>query len=339
MQKFIWSHIPLEVAESTVNVVHRHMLKYAWTVRSPQSFMLKDYIGRWESRLTISPKNTPGITINWIEISPENTHGITQLIARFNVAKEDKETNEGKIFKVIEHLISALYAAWITQADVSTGTKFNFIPVIWPWIEPIYSGLKWNIKYFEDQPLPIFYCRKKIEIKSRLDKSPWKIIIEPSKSWKFEIEVSASYRDINWMKSEPIKIDDVYADIDLHKTARPIARIQHQTLRNIHWALDKIIGFPWINDTTYIMPDNTPEWNYVGQMHSQYQEGANEHFAHTVYADFFGELHTFFTGRMWAVKITVVWWGHPWRIDMLKQLAVHPNFRTIQQELILQAAE
>lgn len=43
------------------------------------------------------------------------------------------------------------------------------------------------------------------------------------------------------MQSRPIVIDDVYSQIEKHKEARPIARIQSQVLRAVHGLVDKTI--------------------------------------------------------------------------------------------------
>lgn len=286
------------------------IFKYHWTVQSPIIFELPNYIwkGRW--KLEIRPRNVPWISINGIEVTPETTEGASQFgILRFICARGKDALGNKKEIKVIEHLLAALWATGITQADIVTDTKLGFIPAIWPGIEPLYSTLRWKVNTLKDQPLHEYTCPRKVEVKSKLksDKFSGTIIIEPSASWKFEIEMtSKTKRGLKGKKSSPFQMKDVYWEVGDIAETRPIMRVE----KHVKAAVSYLVGLRGLEKTT-IPPD--------GEMYEEYQTDQNEQYAHAI-LDFLGELSIFFPGKIWAVKITVEWWRHPWRMDMLKQL-------------------
>ena len=290
---------------------------YSWTIQNPVTITPPNYLWWGKGKINIKPKKTPWININGVPITPDTLQAVKDVTgARYlQIIWKD-----GKPIKVIEHLVSALFAAGIHSADVDIEWKMGFLPVIGPGIKPVYDDLM-SAWVNRNNELPIFSYTwrwpKKIESK----RIPWAyIIIELSNT--FDVEVSTKHKDLADINEQPLCINDVYWEIQNHINARPIARIQQavmyygfKILKNLPW-----IQLKWINPEVYILPWRNDTWeDIVHMMHAQYQEWRNEHYAHTIFADFLWEAHIFFPGEIQA-KITLINTNHISRVELLREL-------------------
>lgn len=291
-------------------------------------FDLPHYVWKWRWKIRISPKLTVGydISVTWESKSSPITHETIQWVsesgARFIQVDRWEKSHP---IKVIEHLISALVAAWISNAyitsDVSTaprilGWKSWFTPMIGPWIEPLYSQLKeQKVFSIEDNiSAPIIKKKQKFEYN-------WAVmLIEPSET--FDVEIQTTHSDLVDVGAQALCIWDVMSHALEHASARPIARLQTHIK---FWAFRALNSFPStrlnaINPETYIMWLPWDDWDViVWKMQEKYQEWRNEHLYHTLYSDFLWELAVFFPhGIKW--KITLINTKHTTRVPLLHML-------------------
>ncbi len=210
----------------------------------------------------------------------------SQLGARF-LSAQIGETR----LKVVEHLISALVAARVNDVIVSLpdGANNNYIPVIGPGIEPIYSQLKAaRIDLASDLP--------EFEVTTTTMLTGEKTALHAHISDTLGFRTSAFLDDV--VDFEPSRFEeyDLLGSLENHKDARPLARIQGWKIIPYLWLKSKLNG---INPETYVMAmlgDSAEK--IISRMDPKYQSGKNEHFAHTSVADFLGELYLHFPGVM-----------------------------------------
>lgn len=287
-----------------------------WSVR----LMLPPYVGPWESRVEIYKKLSPWFEINDIPVNPSTIRWVKESWARFLEIKQVWVTP----VKVVEHMISALVAAGIDSAYISVDTstspkilwwKDGYMPVVWPWIQPIYEAVKDSgrciVGWIEQ-----FWVQSKLKLQFQ----DAKMIVEPSDT--FTIEIQTHHRDLTDIRNKSLLIEDVIGQVWNHLTARPIARLQNYTT---YWVFRVLNLFSstrvnWITPETYIMWYPCDTWDdIVWRMQEQYQDWRNEHLHHTIYADFLGELHTFFPW-VFKWKITLLDTDHITRIALLRML-------------------
>lgn len=279
------------------------------TLRDSLEIELPKYIGRWKSSLTIHPRQEPWLFINGTLVWPNTVDGVKH----WSTARFLQIMTKQKKIKVVEHLLSALRAAGITQADIRTETWY--IPVIGPWIEPLFSRLNdvWIEMWSE---LNV----KSIDSRVELDFEGAKMIVEPSKTLDFEI--STNHPDLADLDSHILREVDITASLINHLLARPIARLQDPKINWLHkiLSLNPIYPLNGIWWDSYIM---TGIWEWadeiIDRMHTQYQEGRNEHLYHTMVADFLWELALFFPEDLRA-KITLIDTNHVTRMELLRML-------------------
>lgn len=270
------------------------------------------YFPGWWTQIYISPSKHHGITINGILLSPHSLIPMTSLGARF-LGVCNPQTGR-PIAEVVEHLISACYAAGTTSLSIQTP---DTVPVVWGGIEGIYKSLLSNSipsdPLWEAQILSkknIFYsadgaCELHVEAWNTLD-------IEIERKNDPEIHANAI-----------LSIKDTYAYLETNvnaRKARPIARLKNPIIHGIQrWI--QLFWWKGITKDTYIFNTRTTSTQELkDQMYDEFQEAWNEHLVHTLVADFFGELHTFFpNGIIW--KISLKWKNnHFTRMELLHGL-------------------
>ncbi len=271
-------------------------------------------LGKAQTPVIFSPNDGKGLRI----ISPK-TGGYTavndnSLRAHNGLARYLECDIEGTVVKVLEHTLSALGASSITDVDIAfpEGITWNFFPVVGPGITPLYGKL--------------------LEHKIKLENSIETYAVKSSESFQYgggRIDVSPSdklsmivqtyHRDLVDLDPQPLVIEDVYKEIESHVSARPVARLQTCVNAFVFRALSTLNK--GITDDTYILARRGESVDdIVSKMHSQYQDGRNEHCAHTAIADFLGELKSFFPGRVLGhFKISGTA-NHTTRMQMLRQM-------------------
>lgn len=106
----------------------------------------------------------------------------------------------------------------------------------------------------------------------------------------FSIEIlSAQQPDIhNNPDAKPFVIADT-DNMHPHVSARPIMRLTSRTAAFVVWALS-LRSFALTPKTYFKSRPQLSQEEVVARMQPQYQEGQNEHLAHTAVADLLGEL-------------------------------------------------
>jgi len=259
--------------------------------------------------VVIEPKHTIWYSINWTEVTPDTIEWVKHwTTARFLQI----ETPFGKI-KVIEHFISALRAAWIQAANI----RFSggLMPVVWPWIDPVYSKLKMHSKLKEIWEVDDYVVGERQEFHH------WNatMIIEPSDT--FDIVIDTNHSDLVDLWSKALEIIDVTWSLVEHINARPIARLQnkvtHTAYKLLRWFPVHLNGI-WPESYIITSPWETSD-EIVAKMGEKYQDDRNEHLYHTMVSDFLWELAIFFPWDFkW--KITLLNTNHTSRVELLRQL-------------------
>jgi hypothetical protein len=270
------------------------------------------YFPGWWTQIDISPSKYHGITINGLILSPDSLTPMTFLGARF-LGLCDPRTWK-PIAEVVEHLISACYAAGITKASIRTPST---VPVVGWGIEQIYTTILSNsaasTPLQEPQKLSkniTFYsedgsCELHVEAWVTLD-----IKIER----KNDPEINAN---------ATLHVPDVYTYLHENENARkarPIARLKNPIIHGLQQWI-QLLWWKGITTDNYIFNTRTTSTDDIKeQMYPEFQEAWNEHLVHTLVADFFGELHTFFPhGIIW--KISLKWKNnHFTRMELLHEL-------------------
>ena len=280
------------------------------TINSKTSLQLPKYFWKWEGNIQVFPRDKEWITINWIHVSPSTIKWVKDITwARY----VELITNWRRI-KVIEHIISALIASWITQADLKI--KDRFVPVIWPWITPVFENLRTQVDTWSE--LPIIRIGDFGAIRS--DNYLWaQIIFEPSNT--FDVSIETHHPDLADIWASRLDLVDVYSQIERFSDARPIARLQKKI---VYCALNIFSKIPpylnGINPDTYILAKPWEKWDQIiERMWAKYQEDRNEHLYHTVFADFLWEVSIFFPWKIeW--KFTLINTNHVSRVEILKKI-------------------
>lgn len=305
-------------ADTGVNQPAINEPRFHWKIKEVTHFSLPHYIWGWNGTITIAPTDATGIEINGILVSPETLIAEKEPIscARFlSLVGKD-----GKKIRVVEHIISALWAAWITQAKVTAELSMWYFPVIWPGIEPIYSAIRSKVVPTQQQDVYKYNGPQNQRIQSGLYEDAY---MEISPSDSFELSIEATNRDISALPSEPLVIQDVYAEVSEHSDARAIARIQQAMIYYGFkiWQIIPGIEFKGVSDIWYIVPPRTATGDeIVSLMRDRYiEDGRNEQYGHTLASDFMSEIHTFFPWQIKA-KIKIVNGGHQGRVDVLRKI-------------------
>lgn len=279
------------------------------SLSQPLELNLPKYIWRGNKSILIKPSDNLGVNINWTSVTPDTLNAVKHwTTARFL----EIEGWNGKI-SVVEHLLSALKAAWLTHVDIEV--EAWFIPVIWPWIQPAF----WDLELAEKDDRWIVDC-KIINSKQEFEYWGAKMIIEPSDT--FDLHIDTNHPDLTDIWAKALLVIDVNSSITDHLIARPIARLQNPWIKWAHSLLSRNLIYPLngIWGDSYIMTKPSDKGDdIVERMHPQYQEGRNEHLFHTMTADFLWELSIFFPGDFkW--KITLLNTNHTSRVALLRQL-------------------
>jgi len=246
------------------------------TLKDRLEISLPKYIWRWEERILLGPSEGLWYTINWSLVWPDTI----RWVKHWTTARFLEIESQGKKIKVVEHLISALRAAWITHASILV--KPWLMPVIWPWIEPVYWLLK-EASVLVSDSLPTIEIQEKKEY-SYGDAT---MVVEPSDN--LDIDIQTNHPDLVDLYSEALSVIDVTSSLVEHVTARPIARLQDPKIKAVHSLLTRNPFYPLngISDTWYINTNPWDSWDeIVSRMQEKYQKWRNEHLYHTLVADF-----------------------------------------------------
>jgi UDP-3-O-acyl-N-acetylglucosamine deacetylase len=237
----------------------------------------------------------------------------TSLGARYLSVRDPNSWKN--IAEIVEHLISACYAAGTRSLSIDTP---SVVPVIWCGIEQIYTALLSNSTTDKNTYHQSYKISRSIEFYS--NDNSCILSISPSNTLDISIERK---NDPEIGTDAVLSIKDVYSYIRDNTTARkarPIARLKNPIVHG----LQKWIQLLWWNGITrdnYIFNTaHTSTTQIKEQMHPEFQNEWNEHLAHTLVADFFGELHTFFPNWIqW--NITLKWKNnHFTRMELLHTL-------------------
>lgn len=208
--------------------------------------------------------------------------------ARYNVIQEGDKV----LFKVVEHVLSAIHLAGIT--DVTVVSSRGFLPVVGPGVTPVLNRLEDNgVEREGEQDIFSF---PDYEIR---DESGAVLRVNPSDS--FGISVESYYKDLADIGTPKLMIDDVLEDSNIVKgsVARPVARLQAKALYQIWKVLNKGKVFRGIDPCAYIIARPGMDGSDIrGLMGEHFQEKGDEHYWHSVYADIFGEIKTIFPGEI-----------------------------------------
>lgn len=290
----------------------------SWTVFKETSFHLPKYVwlGRW--KITISPRDSEWISINGTLVNSSSIQWVKDWTwSRYIQIM----LNSGKKVKVVEHLLSALIASWVTQANVEI--LDSFVPVIGPWIQPIYKALvNSNIDFWSELPKSKISSKEIIHSRTY----PWASIqFEPSET--FDITIDTNHPDLADIWAKRVELTNLYSQVSNFSDARPIARLQK---KHIYYTLNTLRCIPpflrGINPNTYIFAKPGENWDQiVERMWEQYQQWRNEHLYHTIFADFLWEITSFFP---WEIqwRFTLINTNHVSRIEILKE---YQNLNTL----------
>lgn len=270
------------------------------------------YFPNWWTQITIRPSLYDWISVNGFMLSPDSLKPMASLGARYLGIINPHSWKP--VAEVVEHLISGCYAAGITRASIQTPET---VPVFWWGIEGIYTTLMQNSKPSEIKQTPYIFTKEFLF--SSKDGS-CKFHISPSNTLDINIERK---NDPEVGDDAELNIKDVYTYIQENSTARkarPIARLKNPIIHGLQkWI--QLLGWDGITKDNYLFNTSaTSTAQLKSQMHPEFQEWWNEHLAHTIVADFFGELHTFFPHGIYA-HIELKWKNnHFTRMELLYEL-------------------
>jgi UDP-3-O-acyl N-acetylglycosamine deacetylase len=262
--------------------------------------------------MSIHPSRDGGIHINGIIVTPQTLQPISHLGARY-LSVVDPASWE-PVAQVVEHLISGCYAAGIRNARIQTPAT---VPIYWGGIDGIYSSLMNNSNPVKEEQ-SIYRINRDL--------------IFYSKDWSCELHISpADHLDVHIERKNDIEINanaeltvkDVYTYIQNNESARrarPIARLKNPIVHGLQkWIM--LLGWKGVTPDNYIFnTKRTTQDELKERMYPTFQPWNNEHLAHTLVADFFWELHTFFPNGIHA-KIELKWKNnHFTRMELLNAL-------------------
>jgi len=245
----------------------------------------------WDT-IWLKPWNN-GITINWVPVNADRLHPTSMLWARYLVLLWE---NGKPVSEVVEHLLSAVHVSWIKDIDIFVPQT---IPVVGPGIDELYQAIMSNsselgIRRTERIWTDMTFISKNGECE---------LVVRP---WiRLTLKIERKNDSEIWLDSS-IYIPDLYSYVRTNqqaRRARPIARLKSplvdsfcRTVNTLWWS--------WISKENYLLNrPKTSQQDLIQQMFAEFQEGANEHLAHTAVADFFWELHTFFPdGIIWTLE-------------------------------------
>lgn len=195
-------------------------------------------------------------------------------------------------FHVTEHLSSALHHLGITDAFIevesskSTPTE-AFIPTQGYGISHYVNSLH---DYVKDLKVPVPLVKV---ISSDAYVSPSltssNVVIVPSEKLSFSIDKSDLGKIM--LASMPIELSDVYAEIDDHLDARPIARVD-TLVKTLAWNLGDWRNYKAVSKDNYIIASfEKDSYDLIKEMHEKYQLAENESVAHG-HLDRFGEVYS-----------------------------------------------
>jgi UDP-3-O-acyl-N-acetylglucosamine deacetylase len=193
---------------------------------------------------------------------------------------------------VVEHLLSAMHIAGITDAEIfienySQGRNV-VVPTKGAGVSYYFELLNANKTRLEGYVNTVKVV-KEDEYTSK-KQTNFKTSIKVFPSDNLEILVTSSKQaDIFDLKEQPLHVKDVYSEIREHLDARPLGRVAFYPVYLL-WKLARARGYQGITEENYIIVtpyDNTE--TVAAKMQPKYREGKNEYLAHTV-LDFLGEL-------------------------------------------------
>ncbi|MFC1728274.1 UDP-3-O-acyl-N-acetylglucosamine deacetylase [Nanoarchaeota archaeon] len=290
-------------------------------------FIVGKYRGSFGSdkeRIPLNIRNIYARTWLGARYAVLSSHQDKRLIGRWSDAEEGTHQ-----VHVIEHFLSALHGAGITDATVLINDLGHFgtdsikacVPSTGPGIRDYFKELK---KHKTE-----FYWRAKSLVAVKEDRYAHtdkktglrtKISVSPSKTLDINL-LSAKHLDAIDLDEKGIHIKDTYAELEKHVSAKALGRLKEWSKYLIWLSARKLplIGYKGITEDNYtiVHPWSNTE-SVVKQMRPQYRGGRNEHLYHTVFCDFLGELYSFGSPDVKA-KFELENTNHPTRIAALKQ--------------------
>ncbi len=300
--------------------------------------------------------------IAWDQVRYDLQHlwGIKKRWARFNTLTlqpdtdlENKWTPKWPQLYVVEHLVSALTAAGLSDVKINFDAwhkKSFFVPIVGPGIKWIVDAIRgktqelltsaqdhqiaeMNIDIFSSwcpqeytsgmftvtiDPTVQAICYSYTE--NNIHRS---ITLSPHTGYSVCIE-SARQRDVVDLFEEPFTVEDVDQLDDIDLSARPMARVANfkskiaLTLLNALWVCNGI------TQETYFFAnpwDNRSQ--IVSKMFPKFKAGHHEHLAHSAVSDFPWEKQAL-CASLWVqemhAKITLNNTNHMFRVAVLKQI-------------------
>lgn len=224
-----------------------------------------------------------------IPINHETLRGYRDISgARYNVIQEGNQV----LFKVVEHVLSAIHLAGIT--DVTVVSSRGFLPVVGPGVTPVFERLSHKVVERAGKGESFVFSDHQIE-----DESGAILKVTPSDS--FGISVESHYKDLVDLQAKKLVIEDVFDEKNLQKgiVARPIARLQQKTLYRVWKTLNSLKMFRGIDPCAYIIARPGMDGSDIREvMGKDFQKNGDEHYWHSVYADISGEIKTIFPGEI-----------------------------------------
>jgi len=267
----------------------------------------------WERVIIINPSKYSWISINWIIVNRETLVPQKGFWWSRYLSVVDPKTG-WTYAEVVEHFLSACYSTWISNITVESP---RVMPVVWPWIHGLYNELLKHSEIVEKDSGPLVIQRK-ITFYS----NDWSCTFSVEPSETLDISIERIWDGEIWIDTH-ISVKDVYRFISENENARkarPIARLQNRIINSTQYVMESL-GWYGVSSKNYILhrPWATTK-SIQEQMYPEFQNLWNEHLAHTLVADLFGELHTFFPH--WIVwKISLKWKNnHFTRMELLHAL-------------------
>lgn len=240
-----------------------------------------------------------------------------------------KVLNHAKVY-VVEHLLSAMHAAGITDAEIElrslNGDYSGVVPIVGVGIDTYFKELNKKRIAFK-KPIDLLYAVKSDEYIHVDNKTKLKtrIRIEPSNSLEARVK-SAKHSDLPDLNEKEFHVKSVYESIGKHLKARPLARTKE---RWKYFALNLLCfaGYKAITNENYVIvapTDGTKE--IVRKMQPKYRRKRNEYLAHTIFSDFLGEMYALGSAYVKG-NFTLENTNHPTRIAALKQFQRNDVFK------------
>lgn len=311
--------------------MEQHLSKRA-TISEPIELELPQYT-RWSSdRIRFEPAREKDLgkgivfvdpfTEKELWVTPDTLQGYRDFFgARYDVLSDGNKA----VYHVVEHVLSAIYCAGITDIRVVCAPKkaedgpdrfSGYVPVVGPGIEPVAEPLR-EKRVENCAETPIFEITEKMAFTVEPNAT---LIVEPSDT--FDIFIKTEHDDLaDDLNAKPAEVMDVYQHLEAHKRARPIGRLQKKVLHMLWQVLRKTKVLTGLHPKAYNMAFPGMDGDDIADnMHPEYQAERNEHFYHTIYSDVLGLIQTHFPGQIKG-RFTFINGKHTSRDPLMHQLA------------------